>query len=292
MIKEYKVILMRGKSVFYFFLITTIFGFTINAFAESLRVELSPKKIKQGDAFFIKVTGAKTVSPPSASLARKKLYFSNCGEGCFIAIGAIDIKTKPGVYMLKMKAGKKKRNLKLSVKKTAFSKLKLTLPDDKVFLSPDDLDIVNNEQERLQSLFRGVSEKQWDGAFIPPLENDISTRFGTKRIMNRKWISVHKGIDIKGQEGEEIRASNNGMVVLAEELFFGGNTVIIDHGQGIHTIYMHLSKTNVKPEDTVSKGDVIGLVGSSGRSIGPHLHFGVKVQGINTNPLSLLKLEL
>ncbi len=194
--------------------------------------------------------------------------------------------------MLKMKAGKKKRNLKLSVKKTAFSKLKLTLPDDKVFLSPDDLDIVNNEQERLQSLFRRVSEKQWAGAFIPPLENDISTRFGTKRIMNRKWIIVHKGIDIKGQEGEEIRASNNGMVVLAEELFFGGNTVIIDHGQGIHTIYMHLSKTNVKPEDTVSKGDVIGLVGSSGRSIGPHLHFGVKVQGINTNPLSLLKLEL
>jgi murein DD-endopeptidase MepM/ murein hydrolase activator NlpD len=79
---------------------------------------------------------------------------------------------------------------------------------------------------------------------------------------------------------------------LAEELFFGGNTVILDHGQGIYTIYMHLSKFNVSPGDTVSKGDVIGLVGSTGRATGPHLHFGAKVTGINVNPASLINLKL
>jgi murein DD-endopeptidase MepM/ murein hydrolase activator NlpD len=123
-----------------------------------------------------------------------------------------------------------------------------------------------------------------------PLENETSTLFGTKRILNKKRVSVHKGLDIKWEE--EVKASNSGRVVLAEELFFGGNTIILDHGQGIYTIYMHLSEFNITPEDIISKGDVIGLVGSSGRSTGPHLHFGVKVLNINTNPISLVKLNL
>ncbi len=123
-----------------------------------------------------------------------------------------------------------------------------------------------------------------------PLENETSTLFGTKRILNKKRVSVRKGLDIKGEE--EVKASNSGRVVLAEELFFGGNTIILDHGQGIYTIYMHLAEFNITPEDIISKGDVIGFEGSSGRSTGPHLHFGVKVLNINTNPISLVKLNL
>jgi murein DD-endopeptidase MepM/ murein hydrolase activator NlpD len=132
----------------------------------------------------------------------------------------------------------------------------------------------------------------WEGKFIAPLENEISTVFGTKRVMNEKWTSVHRGMDIRGKEGEQVRASNSGKVVLSEELFYGGNTLVLDHGQGIFSVYMHLSGFNVKSGDIVSKGDAIGLVGSSGRSTGPHLHFGVKVVGINVNPVSLMKLEL
>jgi len=148
------------------------------------------------------------------------------------------------------------------------------------------------EDKRLKSICQIVSERLWEGKFILPLENDISTVFGTKRIINQKMISIHRGVDLKGQEGEEVKASNSGRAVLAEELFFGGNTIILDHGQGIYTIYMHLSKFNVKPEDIILKGDIIGFVGSSGRSTGPHLHFGVKVMDINTNPVSLAKLNL
>ena len=85
----------------------------------------------------------------------------------------------------------------------------------------------------------------WDGGFLSPLEHDVSTVFGTKRIMNGTWTSIHRGMDIRGKEGDDVMASNNGKVVLAEELFFGGNTIILDHGQGIYTIYMHLSKFNV-----------------------------------------------
>jgi len=151
---------------------------------------------------------------------------------------------------------------------------------------------VEKENKKLKDIRQNVSERMWEGKFMPPLENEISTVFGTKRVMNEKWTSVHRGMDIRGKEGEQVRASNSGKVVLSEELFYGGNTLVLDHGRGIFSIYMHLSGFNVKSGDIVSKGDAIGLVGSSGRSTGPHLHFGVKVAGINVNPVSLMKLEL
>jgi len=283
--------MMRHRAIL--FLLTSAFLLScriapVNAF----QVDVAPRKISPGDAFIIKVTGAEISQAPSASFIRKQFYFSSCGEGCFISIGAAELKTKPGVYTVRIKAGKKKKKLKIVVRRVTFPTLKLTLPEDKVFLSQEDLMRAKNEDKRLKSTCGIVSDRLWEGSFILPLENNISTVFGTKRIINRKMISRHRGVDIKGQEGEEVRASNRGRVVLAEETFFGGNTIILDHGQGIYTIYMHLSKFAVKPEDVVSKGSVVGFVGSSGRASGPHLHFGVKVMNINTNPASFAGLAL
>ncbi len=273
-------------------LISVFLVFFIYASADAFQIDVLPDEISPGEAFVIKVTGAKTSRLPTASLAKKKFYFGTCGEGCFNAIGAVGIKVKPGTYTIKLKIGKEKKNLNLVVKHTSFPVLRLTLPKDKVFLSPDDLARAKREDKILKSIFQIVSERLWEGNFILPIENDISTIFGTKRIINQKMISIHRGVDIRGQEGEEVKASNSGRVVLAEELFFGGNTIILDHGQGIYTAYMHLSEFKVKSEDIILKGGIIGFVGSSGRSTGPHLHFGVKVQNINTNPVSLVKLNL
>ena len=266
--------------------------FSQDTSAGALQVNVWPHKISPGDAFIIKITGAEISQPPSASFNGKQFYFSSCGEGCFITIGAADLKTRPGVHKVKVKRGKKKKDSRIVVERTTFPILKLTLPEEKVFLNQEDLMRAKNEEKRLKSICGIVSDRLWEGSFILPLENNISTVFGTKRIINRKMISRHRGVDIKGQEGEEVRASNRGRVVLAEETFFGGNTIILDHGQGIYTIYMHLSKFAVSPLDIVSKGGLIGLVGSTGRSSGPHLHFGVKVMNINTNPVSFSELAL
>lgn len=240
----------------------------------------------------IKISGLKTECEPTASSEREDYSFSSCGEGCYVAIGAVDIKTKPGRYTVKVKIGEKGKNLNMVVMKKRFPKVKICLPDEKVILSPEDLNRVEGENERLGEIFKTVSDRMWDGGFILPLENSISTVFGTNRLMNGKLTSVHKGVDIKGKEGEEIHASNSGRVVFEDELFFGGKSVILDHGQGIYTVYMHLSKFMAKYGDDVSKGEVIGYVGSTGRATGPHLHFGAKVMNINTNPVSLMKLEL
>jgi murein DD-endopeptidase MepM/ murein hydrolase activator NlpD len=283
---------MRKFSARILFFLIILLMFPISSSAKPIHAEISPKKISPGDAFIIRVTGVKNGQPLCASFGKAEISFGNCGEGCYLAIWAVDIQTKPKAYNVNVTAGKKKIKLKLFVKQTKFPELHLSLPDEKVFPSPEDLDRAENENKKLKDIWQNVSEKLWEGKFMPPLENEISTVFGTKRVMNEKWTSVHRGMDIRGKEGEQVRASNSGKVVLAEELFYGGNTLVLDHGRGIFSIYMHLSGFNVKSGDIVLKGDAIGLVGSSGRSTGPHLHFGIKVAGINVNPVSLMKLEL
>jgi murein DD-endopeptidase MepM/ murein hydrolase activator NlpD len=272
-------------------LIAVLFiSFPQNIYA--FHAEVLPRKINPGDVFLIKVSGLRRSIVPHSSLNGEKFPFSRYGRGSFVAIGAADIETKPGVYIIKLKVGKKRAKLKLRVRRASFPESELTLSEDKVFLKPEDLERVKKENERLEDIFDTISCKYWEGDFVPPIDSPITTAFGTRRIMNGKWTSVHRGIDLKGNTGEEVRASNDGRVVLEEGLFFGGNTIILDHGQGIYTVYMHLSEFRVNCGDVVSKGDIIGLVGSSGRATGPHLHFGAKVQEMSVNPVSLFKLKL
>jgi murein DD-endopeptidase MepM/ murein hydrolase activator NlpD len=157
------------------------------------------------------------------------------------------------------------------------------------FLSKKDLKRVKRENKRLKQIFQKVSQSYYEGSFILPLENDISTLFGTKRILNEKWISIHKGVDVTGKDGEEIKASNTGRVALAEELFFGGNTVILDHGLGIYTNSC-TCRTSMSMLEMVSRSDIIGFVGSSGRSTG-YLHFGEGYE-YECKPVSLIELNL
>lgn len=260
--------------------------------ADAFQAGLFPSRISPGDAFLIKVSEAAESGIPAASLHGKEILFSRCGEACFIGIGAASLETKPGRHVIHLRMGEKSIQLRLLVKRMRFPTLFLTLPKERVFLSPQDTERVEREEERLRFLWMIMTDPLWEGNFWLPLQNTISTAFGTKRIMNRKVTSIHKGVDIRGKEGDEVTASNRGRVVLAEELFFGGNTVILNHGQGIFTLYMHLSLIKVKPDDLVSAGGIIGSVGSSGRSSGPHLHFGVKVRGVSVNPVSLVKLTL
>ena len=260
--------------------------------AAAFHAELQPVKVYPGDAFILRVTGLKRSAVPSAFLKQLPLRFSSCGKGCFLAIGAIDLNTKPGSHRISLKIGKKKTTMRLRVLHATFATIHLSLPEEKASPSPGDIERINREADLLNAIWQIDSEKLWGGDFMLPLEKPLSTRFGTKRIINEDTESIHRGLDMEGEEGEALHASNRGRVVLTEELFFGGNTVILDHGQGIFTVYMHLSGFNVAPGDLVSKDDVIGYVGSSGRSSGPHLHFGVKVMGINANPVSVSDLRL
>jgi len=260
--------------------------------ASALKVEVSPWELFPGDPFLIKVSAVDTSQKMAASIAGKEIPLSSCGEECVIGIGVIDPETKPGEYVVATQFGAKKLSTILSVKKAQYPEEHIKLPEKQVTLSLEDLERTKKEAEKLKELWLLNTERLFHGGFIVPLANPVSTVYGARRIFNNKTISIHGGIDIKGSQGEEVRASNRGRVVLAENLFFGGNTVVIDHGLGIYTLYMHLDRFKALHGQLVAKGDVIGFVGSSGRSTGPHLHFGAKIMATNANPLSLTKLGL
>lgn len=269
-----------------------LMNYLFSGAASGIQVEVIPRALYQGDAFAVRISEAHLSGLPAGVFDGRQLSFSSCGTGCYLAIGSVSLNAQPGNHMLKLITGDHEITHSLVVQKASFPERHLTLPDEKVFLNPEDLKRAQAEEAKLKALWPIMTDKLWEGNFVLPLDNSISTVFGTKRIINKKKNSIHRGIDIRGKKGEAVKATNTARVILVEELFFGGNTIILDHGQGIYSLYMHLSAFNVRDGDIVEKGSVIGFVGSTGRSTGPHLHFGVKVLNVNTNPISLTELEL
>jgi murein DD-endopeptidase MepM/ murein hydrolase activator NlpD len=276
---------------------TSIISFILIAVAlapahivNAMQIDIAPQEIQQGNAFAITVNGSGT--EPSASFNGSAIIFSKCGDSCFIGIGAAPLEMPAGKYNIEISAGNSKIEREIAVFDGKFEVIKLTLPESKVTLSRQDAERAKREAEKLNALWQIKTGKSYDGNFIIPLNNELSTGFGVKRIINNKNTSIHMGVDIRGKSGDPVAAANSGIVVLAEELFYGGNTVIIDHGLGIYSVYMHLSEFNAKSGDPVSKGSVVGYVGSTGRSTGPHLHFGMKIGSLSINPVSVIQLKL
>ncbi|HJT17882.1 MAG TPA: M23 family metallopeptidase, partial [Thermoanaerobaculia bacterium] len=124
--------------------------------------------------------------------------------------------------------------------------------------------------------------------FIDPIAGVKGTNFGVRRIFNGEPRAPHSGADLHAAAGTPVHATNRGRVVLAKNLFFTGNTVLLDHGFGIYSLYAHLSRIDVHAGETVNRGEVVGLVGATGRVTAPHLHWGMRVQGARVDPFSLV----
>jgi murein DD-endopeptidase MepM/ murein hydrolase activator NlpD len=132
----------------------------------------------------------------------------------------------------------------------------------------------------------------WTGSFIAPVSAQPTDSFGTRRMFNGKLASIHKGMDFRAGTGTPVKAGNAGKVVLAQPLYYEGNCVMVDHGLGLMSISMHLSRIDVKPGQTVAKGQQLGLSGATGRVTGPHLHWAIRWQGAMLDPAKLLRLNL
>lgn len=184
--------------------------------------------------------------------------------------------------------------VRFAVGKADFPVQVLTLADDsKVNLSARDLKRVSKESAQIHKLWRLRSPRAWSGSFRHPLdEKPAGGRFGSLRIINDQPRNPHSGADYGAAKGTPVHAANAGKVVLADNHFFAGNSIFIDHGDGLISMYFHLDRILVKPGQRVKKGDIIGKVGATGRASGPHLHFGVNYRGARVNPTSLLEREL
>ena len=135
------------------------------------------------------------------------------------------------------------------------------------------------------------SKRAWAATFLPPRTSAISSRFGTGRTFNGVVASRHLGVDFRGAVGAPVRAANDGVVALVDTFFLGGRVIYVDHGEGIVTGYLHLSRALVAVGDRVARGQTIGRVGATGRVTGPHLHWNARYGALTVNPLDLVGLE-
>jgi murein DD-endopeptidase MepM/ murein hydrolase activator NlpD len=152
---------------------------------------------------------------------------------------------------------------------------------------------IEEEQEQKKEAFVNFTPyRLWSGNFEAPVESRTTGDFGTRRTFNRKVQSIHQGLDFRAEIGTPVAAMNSGVVILAREMFYEGGFVVIDHGQGLATLYMHLSEIRVREGDSVDKLQIIGLSGGTGRATAPHLHVGVRWQGFYLDPAVLLTLPM
>ena len=152
-----------------------------------------------------------------------------------------------------------------------------------------DLVRILKEQGEISHIYRKVTREQfWTQGFQMPIESIVTSPFGTKRIYNGELKSYHTGLDLRAAIGTPIFSSEAGRIVMAKELFYTGNTILLDHGYGIITLYAHMSVLNVKVGQMVGAHELLGLSGKTGRVNGPHLHWQAVVHGVKVNPLALL----
>jgi len=167
----------------------------------------------------------------------------------------------------------------------------LTVDPRHVRPNPKELDRIRREQEELKQIYAsGSRSRLWQGAFRIPVPGEMNGSFGTRRVFNGELQSHHTGTDFRAQTGDPVHAAAAGVVRLTKDLFYSGNAVIIDHGAGVFTSYSHLSQIDVKVGQKIGKGQAVGLAGATGRATGPHLHWGVKVNSINVNPLAFVRV--
>lgn len=166
------------------------------------------------------------------------------------------------------------------VENREFKAEQLKVDSKRIALSPKNQRRADAEQLVLNNIYASSPENMlFKTSFQQPMDTVVTSVYGTKRVYNKQKKGQHLGIDYRAAIGEKVPSANAGKVVFAGDLFYTGYTVIIDHGLDIFSVYGHLSKTLVEAGQMIEKGHVIGLSGNTGRTSGPHLHWGVKVQG-------------
>jgi murein DD-endopeptidase MepM/ murein hydrolase activator NlpD len=209
------------------------------------------------------------------------------------ALVGIDLDAELGDHVVAIEAasadGTERTTHTLSVAEKAFRTR--TLQVDNAFVNPPASTQARIEREavELNRIWRESSDTRlWAGAFVRPVPHDANSAFGTRSIFNGQRRSPHGGADFLSPAGTPVASPNAGRIVLADNLYYTGGTVVIDHGLGLVSLFAHLSAFDVEAGDMVNTGDVVGRVGATGRVTGAHLHWTLRLGGTRIDPLSLL----
>jgi murein DD-endopeptidase MepM/ murein hydrolase activator NlpD len=260
-------------------------------------VTIAPRVVEAGSPELIRVELPAATGVDGEWLGRKLAFFPcKFGHG-WCALAGVDVEAPLGPSTLRLTAhsvnGADDLSRPVEVHAARYRTGKLTVSPK--FVEPDaaaQAEIKAADEIKKKVFALSASEPLWAGNFHSPVAAPPTDSFGTRRMFNGKLASIHKGMDFRAATGTAVHAGNSGVVVLARPLYFEGNCVVIDHGQGLYTISMHLSRIDVKEGQHVAMGQSLGLSGATGRVTGPHLHWAVRWQGAYLDPAKLLKLDL
>ncbi len=263
-----------------------------------VKLTVEPKVIERGSPCLFTVTAPEALSSLNGSLMGKKVLFSSDqSRKTWYGLAGVSLESPLGSQTVTLKGSDASgRPVTFSARfEIEARKANIRVPPE--FTDPDDEEKARIARDAIlkRDAFKILSpEALWNGSFLRPVDANIrlTAVFAGTRRFNRGPVKVHRGTDFGAPQGTSIKAINSGRIILAKNMFYDGNMVTIDHGQGLLSLYLHLSRIDVKEGALVSPGQTIGLSGSTGRSSGPHLHLQVKWEGTDIDPLELMTLKL
>jgi murein DD-endopeptidase MepM/ murein hydrolase activator NlpD len=264
-----------------------------NVFAASAPSDrVLPRQSHVPGGVFMTVVPGPVEQRPTASFEGAPALVIREGENWRVIVG-IPLSTEPGKAAVVVQAGDgAERRIEFDVKPKKYAEQRLKVEPRVVDLSPPDLARTERERPLIQDALATYSEAVPSNLrFEPPVPGRRSSSYGLRRVFNDQPRNPHTGMDIAAPTGTPIKAPADARVVQTGDFFFNGNTVILDHGQGLVTMYCHLSAIDVQNGDVVKTGEIIGKVGATGRVTGPHLHWGVTLNRTMVDPALFLPPE-
>jgi len=261
--------------------------------ADTIHLATDARSIRQGGVVVFTATTSRPVDAMHARAFDRDLATFRLDATRWQALLGIDIDTKPGSYTVSFDATSAGQAItaatEISVVSGEFGKRVLTVDD--AFVNPPQPAVarIKREAAELEQLWmQPEPHRLWSDGFLRPVPGRVNGAFGSRSIFNGVARQPHGGADFLSPAGTPIHAPNSGRVVLARDLYFTGNTVVIDHGLGVFSLLAHLSVVDVHQGEFVARGETIGQVGATGRVTGPHLHWAVRMNGARVNPLAVL----
>ena len=266
--------------------------------AQPAAVKLTPALVEAGSPVLIHVEAPQTARIDGDWMGRALEFFpGRDGHGWF-ALAGVDVEAAVGPSRLRINVkleggGDEDLSRTVEIHAAHYRTGSLTVAPKFVEPSAEELKRIKAEADLKAKVFAATAhEPLWTGNFRAPVTAAPTASFGTRRMFNGKLASTHKGMDFRARPGTQVRAGNSGVVVLARPLYYEGNCVVIDHGLGLFTMAMHLSRMDVREGEQVTTGERLGLSGATGRVTGPHLHWAVRWEGAYLDPAKLLRMNL
>ena len=261
--------------------------------ADSIAIAANARSMQPGELVVLTMTVPEAAERVRLHAFGREIPVYRVDPTTWRGLIGIDLGVRPGTYSASVDASSGQSRLQATYPMKVLSRrfpVRSLKVDPSLVNPPTEMEArIIREAAELAQLWRESSaERLWSGPFVPPVPSTIASRFGARSIFNGQARSPHSGADFPSPTGAPIAAPNAGRVVLARDLYFSGNTVILDHGLGLFSLLAHLSVIGVHEGDTVVTGQEIGKVGATGRVTGPHLHWAVRVGGARVDPLAVL----